>query len=643
MSETATPHIKVSVLVATYRSGPELQGLVDSLDRQSLPTDEWEAIFVDDGSPDDTLARLEEIARTRPNFRVTQIENSGWPCRPRNIGIDLAQGDYVAFLDHDDQLYPDALRDGYDYAAEHRADILNGKEARTHDMAWALRRYKVNTPQEIGHKPTTGAILPTNPHKLYRRAFLNEHGIRFREEGRVLWEDVFFNVDALRHAEVVSTLATTPFYYWNTTEGSGSTTFLRKNQDWWDWFTEVVQYCDSLDPARLGPERDSLRRHQYRSRLIDAFYSSFPKRPDAERRMIFDRAREIQQQYYSPDDDRHLNVRGRLRADLLRRGEFDAMSALGRADQMPQGVPSVTAARWKDGIVELEFASRWRPARGKRLAIRAEGETFVKDLPAELAAQFAPEQLDMTAEVAAASALPALRSRTTRVSWPIWDSQSTSHATVSADGAVTLDVTGNARIDATVTAAGTPLPRDIWEVSIASSFAGSGGQPMVRSIIRPSVRVDADGIAAIFSNKSRTIVIDYDQRANPISSVLVPTGVVRTEGRTVVFEVTIDEIAADGEFATTVDVNTESALKTLLRAPLTFLRRKRGRNEGGRGWNRVPATLRVRDGRAEIVVASTSGGYLVRLGHFDRTSAQVYRVGRGSLRALRGRLRSLIA
>jgi hypothetical protein len=59
--------------------------------------------------------------------RHTRIENSGWPSRPRNIGMGLSSGEYVLFLDQDDELYPAGL--------EH---LL--ASARAHGQLRALRR-----------------------------------------------------------------------------------------------------------------------------------------------------------------------------------------------------------------------------------------------------------------------------------------------------------------------------------------------------------------------------------------------------------------------------------------------------------------------------------------------------------------------
>jgi poly(ribitol-phosphate) beta-N-acetylglucosaminyltransferase len=85
--------VKVSVVVPVYNPGANIDDLLRSLAAQSLPADEYEAIFVDDGSTDGTGARLDALAAEQPNVRVEHIPNSGWPGRPRNVGTDLARGD----------------------------------------------------------------------------------------------------------------------------------------------------------------------------------------------------------------------------------------------------------------------------------------------------------------------------------------------------------------------------------------------------------------------------------------------------------------------------------------------------------------------------------------------------------------------
>src|SRR5690348_3643684 len=116
--------LKVSVVVPVYNTGPHIEALVDSLVGQTLPQDEFEVIFADDGSTDATPARLDELAAQRPNMSVIHLPNSGWPGRPRNVGTDAARGEYVLYVDHDDWLGREALRRMTDYARENGSDIV---------------------------------------------------------------------------------------------------------------------------------------------------------------------------------------------------------------------------------------------------------------------------------------------------------------------------------------------------------------------------------------------------------------------------------------------------------------------------------------------------------------------------------------
>ncbi len=121
------PMTKVSVIVPVYNPGSDIDDLLDSLLGQTMPAGELELIFVDDGSTDATPARLDELAAAHRHVRVQHIPNSGWPGKPRNLGIDMAQGEYVFFADNDDWLEADAIERLYATAVQDRADIVIGK------------------------------------------------------------------------------------------------------------------------------------------------------------------------------------------------------------------------------------------------------------------------------------------------------------------------------------------------------------------------------------------------------------------------------------------------------------------------------------------------------------------------------------
>lgn len=88
---------KVSIIIPTYNSENTIAETVASVQKQSFT--DWELIVIDDGSQDDTVRVVKEIAESRLELFV--CENGGVSVA-RNRGIAKAEGEYIAFLDADD-------------------------------------------------------------------------------------------------------------------------------------------------------------------------------------------------------------------------------------------------------------------------------------------------------------------------------------------------------------------------------------------------------------------------------------------------------------------------------------------------------------------------------------------------------------
>src|SRR3954447_21364658 len=202
--------VKVSVVVPVYNPGEYIGPLLASLLAQSLPAGECELVFVDDGSTDGTAERLAALAAEHAHVRFAAIPRSGWPGRPRNVGIDLARGEYVFLADHDDRLGVEALERLYAMAVADDADVVIGK----------VVGHGKGVPRDVFRRNRhglTAAEVPFSllaPHKLFRRAFLEEQGLRFPEERRRL-EDHAFVVPAFFAARRISILADYPCYHWD--------------------------------------------------------------------------------------------------------------------------------------------------------------------------------------------------------------------------------------------------------------------------------------------------------------------------------------------------------------------------------------------------------------------------------------------
>lgn len=92
-----------SVIIPTYNRSATLSRAIQSVLVQTLPA--WEIIVVDDGSSDDTR----ELAKTFPQVRYHYQVNEG-VCAARNKGAEIATGDWLIFLDSDDELELDSLK-----------------------------------------------------------------------------------------------------------------------------------------------------------------------------------------------------------------------------------------------------------------------------------------------------------------------------------------------------------------------------------------------------------------------------------------------------------------------------------------------------------------------------------------------------
>src|SRR6476646_7107935 len=110
--------VKVSVIVNVHNPGSRADACIRSVLEQSMPADDYEVIFVDDGSMDGIAERLDTVAAVRRNVRVLHLPHTGSPMRGRNVGMAAAKGDYIYLMDQGDRLERGALLSMHDRAVE---------------------------------------------------------------------------------------------------------------------------------------------------------------------------------------------------------------------------------------------------------------------------------------------------------------------------------------------------------------------------------------------------------------------------------------------------------------------------------------------------------------------------------------------
>lgn len=110
----------VSIIVPIYNVESYLKRAVDSILGQSYT--DIEVILVDDGSPDNCGKICDEYAKQDERVKVIHKENGGLS-DARNAGLDVAKGEYIAFVDSDDYIDPDFIRNLYGYLIKEKADV----------------------------------------------------------------------------------------------------------------------------------------------------------------------------------------------------------------------------------------------------------------------------------------------------------------------------------------------------------------------------------------------------------------------------------------------------------------------------------------------------------------------------------------
>jgi glycosyltransferase involved in cell wall biosynthesis len=374
--------VKVSVVVPVYNPGRYIDRCIRSILDQSLPDDEFEAIFVDDGSTDETPGRLDTLAATHRNIRTIHQENSGWPGKPRNVGMAAASGEYVFFLDHDDALGREALERMYAMAVRNGSDIVIGKMA-GHYRGVPKHLFFANRDRAtLADAPLLDALTP---HKLFRRAFIEEHGLRF-PEGRRRLEDHVFVVKAYFLADVISVLADYICYYHYRRDDGANAGFRRlEPAGYYGNLREVIGIVEAN--TEPGPFRDSLLERFARAELLGRLRGRvFIDYPVDYRRDLFAEIRAVIDDHIGPSVDERLAPAQRAQMALLHAGRLDLLIKLAEAELQVTAFARIVRLEWTPGGTLSLAIEAGLNAGHEPLGVERHGDRLLLRVPDEVAA-----------------------------------------------------------------------------------------------------------------------------------------------------------------------------------------------------------------------------------------------------------------
>ncbi|HEU5048440.1 MAG TPA: glycosyltransferase family 2 protein [Rickettsiales bacterium] len=183
--------VRVSIAIAAYKAADYLEKAVRSALTQT--EQDIEVVIVDDCSPDATCAIAHKLAAEDARVHVVALPKNVGGAGALNRAIDAAQGEWVAVLDADDWYEPTRIEKlltaaewaGVDMVADnqHFVDARLGRSVRT-AFARTYHNRTINVNDFLQHTDPTAAFDYGQLKPMFRKAFLQGHGIRYQEEFR---------------------------------------------------------------------------------------------------------------------------------------------------------------------------------------------------------------------------------------------------------------------------------------------------------------------------------------------------------------------------------------------------------------------------------------------------------------------------
>ena len=242
---------KISVIVPIYNSEKYLHRCINSIISQTYKN--LEIILVDDGSTDNSGMICDQLATQDERIRVFHKKNGGLSSA-RNLGIEVASGDYIAFVDSDDWLADDIYEYCIDLAEKNNCDVIdynveftNGNGTKKAFGTEIKYDIEIIEGKEILRdylmKGQTEKAPFTVWRKLYKRHLFET--IRF-PEGKIN-EDIVLNYKILKRCNKIACTNKVGYYYFQSEESITRNCLKKRDFDLLDACEELIALTEEED------------------------------------------------------------------------------------------------------------------------------------------------------------------------------------------------------------------------------------------------------------------------------------------------------------------------------------------------------------------------------------------------------------
>lgn len=445
----------VSVIIPVYNVENFLRFTLDSTMNQGLEPGQMEIIAVDDGSTDRSGEILHEYAAEHEHIKVLHQANSGGPGSPRNHGVEKARGKYLFFLDSDDELTENALRDLVKVAESEGSDVVLGKGEGINGRVVpgpVFRATRLNADLIDDNVYRT-----LSPWKLFRKSLIDDGEIRFLETISV-GEDQPFVARAYLRAKKISVLADRAYARLRARgDGTNVTSSARSLRDLLELSEAVIAVLAAeSEPGRI---RDGFLARPVKRQLRPLLQPQLLDLPDSEQLALLIALGDLLRPYYNDVVAGHLSGLDRVKMDLAISSDLDVLREIIRWEAENSSALYTVDSM---GIV-YDLPHDLVPATG---AVRADVESLVVTTTLRSLKVDGPE-----VRLVAEASVRGLPERASEISLRLRGRRSGQERDIAAAWSHpnSEDATGK-RFDCTVDSR--ELDDDVWDLLVVQSFDG---------------------------------------------------------------------------------------------------------------------------------------------------------------------------
>ena len=198
--------MRISVLIPVYNAAEYLARCLDSIIAQTYS--DWEVIAVDDGSKDNSYQILQQYAEKDNRIIAVTKENEG-PGLTRNYALELAQGEYIVFVDADDYIEPVYFEELEKCVHENGADVVFIDVIQERPDGSVICEEKMSAFAEYSKKDLISyQMCGTMPwggvRKAARKSLIEEYNIRYTKDP--VGEEAAYSFKLLFYAKKILTI-----------------------------------------------------------------------------------------------------------------------------------------------------------------------------------------------------------------------------------------------------------------------------------------------------------------------------------------------------------------------------------------------------------------------------------------------------